>query len=176
MAFFDQRTNIFHGMEVPRVYDRCASLGQVLLFNFFKSPEKIVQVSADDGVQISCAEMSRMMTNIAQNLFRLGFRFGDSAGLFATNTTFAVPAMFACYLLGISLNPLDVSFSVSQIVQVYRETKPKLVFCDHDMVDKLIMALEIMASDARIVILTDKLDGFLHITDLFNALEEPIEL
>lgn len=176
MAFFDQRTNIFHGREVPQVYDRCASLGQVLLFNFFKSPEKIIQVSADDGSEISCSEMSVMMTNIAQNLFKLGMRFGDVAGLFATNTKFVSPAIFACSLLGLPLSPLDVSFNVSQIVQIYRETKPKLVFCDHDMAEKLIVALEIMESDARVVILTNRLDGFVHITDLLKEHGEPIKV
>lgn len=176
MAHFDPVTKIFHGKEIPRVYNPRSSLGQVLLFNFLKSPEKIIQVSDDDGSEINCSEMSIMMTNIAQNLHRLGFRYGDTAGLFATNTTFVAPSMFACFLLGLPLSPLDVSFDVDQIVKMYCGTKPKLIFCDHDMTEKLIRALEILESDARLIILTERVDGLLHISDLIREPEEIIRL
>lgn len=176
MAYFDPLTKILHGKKVPQVYSPLSSLGQVLLFNFFKSPDKVIQTSDDDGVEVKCSEMASMMSNIAQNLYKLGYKFGDVAGFLATNTTFVAPAMFACYLLGLPLSPLDVSFNVRQIIEIYRDTKPKLIFCDHDMVEKLIKALELMKSDARIVILTDKVDGLMHIQDLLEAPKEAIEL
>lgn len=176
MAFYDPITRIYHGEEVPEIYHPNASLGQVLLWNFKKRPHKVIQVSADDGVSVTCSEMSKMMTNIAKHLYKLDLRFGDTAGLFATNTTHVAPTMFACYLLGLPMTPLDISFNVDQIVQIYRQTKPKIVFCDHTVVEKLINALEILENDAKIVILTKKVDGFLHITDLITEPDEPVRL
>lgn len=176
MAFYDPMTKIYHGAEVPDIYHPSASLGQVLLWNFYKRPHKVIQVSDDDGISVTCSEMAAMMTNIAKNLKILGLTFGDTAGLYATNTTYVAPTMFACYLLGLPMTPLDVSFDVNQIVQIYRQTKPKIVFCDHTVAEKLTSALEILESDARIVVLTERVGGFLHITELIRAPEEPVRL
>lgn len=176
MAFFDPITKIYHGPEVPQIYAQNASLGQVLLFNFHKRPEKVIQVSDDDGISLTCSDMAEMMTNIAKNLFKLDLRFGDTAGIFASNTTFVAPAMLGCYLYGLPLSALDVSFNASQIVQIYRETKPKIIFADHSVVDKLLSALETMESKARIVVLTERLEGFLHISDLIKPPVEPVRL
>lgn len=175
MARFDPSTKIFHGRKVPQIYSPQASIGQVLLFNFLKSPEKVIQVSDDDGVALTCAQLSDMMTKIARSLVRLGCSFGDVAGIVGANTTFAAPALFGCFLVGLTISPLDTSFNVDQIVQIYRVTKPKLVFCDRDLADKVISALELLESDARLIILTERIDGFLHISDLISEPEEPVE-
>lgn len=176
MAFFDQSTKILHGREVPQILHPQASLGEVLLFTFFKWPEKVLQVCDEDGVAVTCAEMSDMMTNVAKNLCILGYRLGDVVGIIATNTSFVAPAIFGCTLRGLPLSPLDVSFNVGEIVKIYKETKPKLIFCDHDMVEKLITALEILESEARIVILTKRLEGFMHISDWLVEPEQPMQL
>lgn len=174
MAFYDPVTKICHGVEVPQIYHPNASLGQVLLWNFFRRPEKVIQVSDDDGISVTCSEMAEMMKNIVQNLVKLKLKLGDTAGLFATNTTFVAPAIFSCYLLGLPISPLDVSFNVNQIVQIYRETNPKIIFSDSSVAEKLVRALEELESDARIVVMTDKLEGFLHISDLIKAPAEPV--
>lgn len=176
MAHFDPVSKIFYGKEIPQVYNPSSSLGQVMLFNFFRAPEKVIQVSHEDKSVVTCLQMSVMMENIAQSLHKLGFRFGDVAGLLATNTTFVAPTIFACFLLGLPVSPLDVSFHVGQIVRIYRETKPKLVFCDHDKAEKLIRALEILKSDATVIILTERLDNLMHISDLIAETEQPIKL
>jgi long-subunit acyl-CoA synthetase (AMP-forming) len=175
MAYFDPITKIYHGKEVPQIYHPEASLGQVLLFNFIKVPNKVIQVCDEDGIELTCSRISEMMKNIAKNLFYLGARPGDVAGLFATNTTFVAPAIFGCYLYGLPLSPIDKSFDISQIVEIYKETKPKLIFCDHDLTERLIKALVILESDARIVTLTDKINGFLHISDLISACDAPVQ-
>lgn len=176
MAFYDPMTKIYHGPEVPEIFHPNASLGQALLWTFYKRPHKVIQVSDDDGISLTCGEISEMMTNIAKNLKMLGLKFGETAGLFATNTTYVAPTIFACYLLGLPMSPIDVSFDTNQIVQIYRQTKPKIVFCDHSVVEKLISALQILQSEARVVILTEKIEGFLHITDLIKAPDEPVRL
>lgn len=176
MAFYDPMTKIYHGLEVPDIYHPNASLGQVLLWNFYKRPQKVIQVNDDDGISVTCEEMAELMTNIAKNLNQLGLVFGDVAGLFGSSTTYVAPTMFACYLYGLPMTPLDVSFNVNQIVQIYRQTNPKIVFCDHSVAEKLTCALEILQINAIIVILTERLEGFLHITDLIRAPDKPVRL
>lgn len=172
MAYFNSVSRIFYGKEMPQIYNPKSSLGQVMMFNFFKSPEKVIQVSDDDNSSITCSEMSHLMQRIAQSLHRLGFRFGDVVGFYATSSTFVAPSLFACFMLGLPVNPLDVSFNVEQIVEIFSKTKPKLVFCDHNISEKLIRALEILDSDASVVILTEKIDALIHISDLIKESEE----
>jgi long-subunit acyl-CoA synthetase (AMP-forming) len=176
MVFYDPMTKIYHGLKVPEIYHPNASLGQVLLHKFHHRPHKVIQVSDDDGVSVTCGEMAEMMTNVAKNLSTLGLTFGDVVGLYATNTTYVAPTMFACYLTGLPMSPIDVSFNVDQIVQIYRQTKPKIVFCDHLVVEKLISALDILEIETRVVVLTEKVEGLLHISDLIKTPNEPVSL
>lgn len=176
MARYDTYTKILHGKVIPEIYHPRASVGQVLLYNFFKNPERVIQVSDDDGIALTCLEMSIMMTNIAKNLFNLGFKCGDVAGLLATNTTYVAPAIFGSLLLGLVPSPLDTSFNVDKIVQIYRKTRPSLVFCDYDMAEKLISALDLLQLSTRVVILNGRLDGYLNISDLLSDPMELIEL
>jgi len=176
MAYFDPIQKIFYGREIPRIYSSRATLGQVLYFNFFRNPFKVIQECADDGVTITCQQMSQLMMNIAKNLSRLGYRQGDVAGLMAATSTYVTPAIFGCYTLGLPVSPLDVAFDVNQIVQIFRETKPKVVLCDAGVVEKVQRALELLMNNARIVILTERLDRFMHITDLTQTPTEHVQL
>lgn len=166
MARFDPVTKILHGKKLPQIYNPNVSVGQVILSILFKHPQKIIQICDDDGIEITTNQMSDMMTNIAKNLYRLGFRGGDIAGLIAANTTYLAPVIFGCLLLRVPMNPIDKSFNVNQIVNIFRETQPKIVFCDHDVVDKLMAALGILESEATIVILTERIEGLLHVSNL----------
>ena len=66
------------------------------------------------------------------------------------------------------INPADKLFAVDEIVVIYRRTKPKIIFCDHDNVDKIMEVLEIMESDAVIVTMTERVGNLNHISDLMR--------
>lgn len=168
MAKYDPRTKILSSERLPQMYDPKISVGQVILNVMFKTPNKVIQVSDDDGIEVTCSQMGDMMTNIAKNLFKIGLRSGDVAGILAANTTYISPAIFACLLLRLPMNPIEKSFDVNQIVNIFRETRPKVVFCDHDVIEKLMAALGILEIEARIVILTDRIEGLFHISDFLQ--------
>ncbi|CAG9805901.1 unnamed protein product [Chironomus riparius] len=168
MAKYDPRTKILSSERLPQMYDPKISVGQVILNVMFKAPNKVIQVSDDDGIEVTCSQMSDMMTNIAKNLFKIGLRSGDVAGILASNTTYLSPAIFACLLLRLPMNPIEKSFDVNQIVNIFRGTRPKVVFCDHDVIEKLMAALGILEIEARIVILTDRIEGLFHISDFLQ--------
>ncbi|CAO1417058.1 unnamed protein product [Diamesa serratosioi] len=96
----------------------------------------------------------------------MGLAAEDVVGFVAKNTTHLAPAVFGCILICAQINPLDPSFIAQDIKQMYQQTKPKLVFCDHDIVDKVQSALNAMQSNAKIILLTKKLSGFLHVSEL----------
>lgn len=168
MAFYDPLTKILCGQKMPQIYDPAISVGQVLLSALHKTPDKISQVCDDDGIELSCSQIAKYMTNIAKNLSKLGFQSSDVAGFLVNNATYVPVTLFACYLVRMPVNPVDKSFSVNQIVQIYRETNPKIIFCDYDVVDKIMAVLGILESEATIVVLTEKARGLMHISDFFG--------
>lgn len=172
MAFFDPISGILHGKKLPQIFNDNVSVGQVLLNVFHKKPEKVIQVCDDDGVEITCSQMKEMMTNIAKNLKKIGFKSGDIAGLIAKNSTYVTPVVFACLLLRLPINPVDTSFSVNKIVEIYRTTKPKIFFCDHSIADKLLAALAILESEAQVVILTERINDLAHISEFLSPCDD----
>lgn len=156
---------IWNGPESPEIYHPRLPLGQLLLYYLAKSPLKVTQVCADSSVELTCGEMSNLMTNIAHNLMDLGLKTGDVVGIVAKNTTYLAPAVFGCILIGAQINPLDPTFIAQDVLQMYQQTKPKLVFCDNDNVDNVQSALNTMQSNAQIILLTNKLPGYLHISE-----------
>jgi len=168
MAKFDPSTKILSSDRLPQMYDPKISVGQVILNVMYKAQNKVVQVSDDDGIEVTCSQMGDMMTNTAKNLFKIGLRSGNVAGILASNTTYLSPAIFACLLLRLPINPIEKSFDVNQIVNIFRETRPKVVFCDHDVIDKLMTALGILEIEAKIIILTERIEGLFHISDFLQ--------
>lgn len=168
MAQYDSTTKILTSERLPQIYDPNISVGQVILNVMFRTPNKVIQISDDDGIEVTCSQMATMMTNIAKNLHKIGMKSGDVAGILAANTTYLSPTIFACLLLRLPINPVEKSFTVNQIVNIYRETKPKVIFCDHDIIDKLMAALDVLGYEATIVILTEKINGKIHISELLK--------
>lgn len=157
---------IWSGPETPEIYHPNLPLGQFLLHCLKKSGTKVTQVCADSGIELTCDQMVKLMTNIAHNLMNLGIESGDVVGIFAKNTTHLAPAVFGCFLLGAQINPIDPTFKAQDITQMFQQTKPKLVFCDHDNVESVQSAIDTMKSNAKVILLTNELSGYLHVSEL----------
>lgn len=168
MSSFDSKTSIFCGGKFPKIYHPDASLGQVLLYHCSKYPNKVVQINADDGIELSCADVSKIMKQTAGFVLKMSLKFGDVVGFCGENSTYLAPAVFGCILLGSVIHPVDTSLSDQEIADIYNRTNPKIVFCDHDQTKKVQNALKLLKNESKIVSLTDKVEGFLHITDAFE--------
>lgn len=167
MVHYDSVTKILYGEKIPQIYHPYASVGEVLLYNLTKTPNKVTQISADDGIEITCREMASMMTNFAKNMMKLGFKFGDVVGFVGKNVTYATPAIFGCYILGCPTSPLDSLLSSVEIAFTFANTEPKIIFCDANAIEIVEEALNMMEQSLKIVSLTDKVTGFLHISEFF---------
>ncbi|CAO1400983.1 unnamed protein product [Diamesa hyperborea] len=159
---------IWKGPEAPEIYHPNLPLGQLLLHKLKKSGSKVTQVCGDSGVEVTCDEMVKLMTNVAHNLMSLGLKSEDVVGIVAKNTTHLAPAVLGCLLVGAQVNPLDPTFIAQDITQMYQQTKPKLVFCDHDNVERVQSAIDTMKSSAKVILLTNKVPGYSHISELMT--------
>ena len=108
---------------------------------------------------------------IAKYLTKIGIKEGDLIGFVAANTENLAPAVFACFALGLPINPLAPAMNEKDIVQTFSTTKPKIIFCDAENVKVVQNAVDEMKSEAKILTVMDKVDGYECATEILKEME-----
>jgi 4-coumarate--CoA ligase len=157
---FDKETKVWSGPNVPPIYNPNQNLGQLIVRVLEQTPDAVTQISADTGVSVTCGEMRERILKIAAHLSALGLKQGDVVGVVAANTEHLAPAVFACFLLGLPVNPLAPMMIESDITQMYMKTKPKLIFCDGNNVEVVQNAVNSMQSGVKIFTISEKVNGY----------------
>lgn len=159
-AKYNPETKIWSGSKFNTIYDSSHSLGYLILNVLKQTPDRITQVSADSNVEISCHEMRLRTTKIASHLTSSGFKQGDIVGIMASNSENLAPLMFACFTLGLPVNTLAPIMTENDIVHMYSKTKPKVVFCDANIVETVQKACDEMSLKSVIYTLGDKIGDY----------------
>lgn len=159
MFSYDSETKILSGIQLEPFYHQNLTAGQAALHYLQREPSKICQVNYDDGTEISAGEMAKLGLRIAKNLTKEGFKLNDVIGLVAKNTTYVAPLVLASLLCGTPCSTLDPSFDVNEISHIFQQTKPKIVFCDHDNWAHVVEALKKYESPSEVVTIDEKMTG-----------------
>jgi 4-coumarate--CoA ligase len=165
---YDSKLKIWSGPKKEIIYNSEVSLGYLILSVLEQTPEMITQVSADSNLEISCREMKLRSMKIASHLMRVGLIQGDVVGIVATNSDNLTPVMFACFTLGLPINTLAPVMIESDIIQMYSKTKPKIIFCDSDIIGTVQNTVDRMDLDASIYTLVEKVEGYQFVDDILN--------
>lgn len=169
-AQFNNETKIWKGPEVAYDFQADTSIGAEILKSLTSTPERVLHICADDdGQSMTCNETKIASICIAQNLNRLGFKPGDVSGFICRNSTHLPATIYASAFIGSPINPLDVAFKKEDIVQMFAQTEPKLVFCDDDVYETVKLALDELESNAMIFTLRARIDGVRYIEELLEA-------
>lgn len=167
MATFNNATKIWSGPKAEYNFAPDTSIGAEMLKKLAETPERILHICDDDGISMSCKETRITSIRVAQNLLKLGFKQGDVFGFICRNGSKLPVTIFGSIYIGAPINPLDVAFKKDDIVHMFGQTKPKLVFCDADVYDTVKLALTELENDAMIITFRDKVDGAHYIEELF---------
>lgn len=169
MATFNPELKVWEGAKVPYNFSSDATIGSEVLKKLAETPDRILNICHDDKVEKTCEETRIESIRIAQNLTKLGFKQGDVCGFICRNGSDLTPALYGSILIGAPVNPLDVGFRKDDIKHMFRQTEPKLVFCDADVYETTRVALSELKSDAKIFTLREKIDGVSFIGDLLAS-------
>lgn len=156
---YDKEKKVLSGPEIPPFYHPNVSIGQVIMHYLQREPGKIVQSCFDDGVELTGGEMAKLATRIAGNLKREGLQLGDVVGLVAKNTTYTAPTVIGCFLIGCPVSTLDPTFTIDEVANIFRQTKPKRVFCDHDNFHVVVEALRQCGNKSEALTIDEKMIG-----------------
>lgn len=165
---FNPETKVWEGPRVEYEFASDTSIGMEILKSLSKTPERILHICDDDSNTMSCEKTRLASIRIAVNLMNLGFKPGDVSGFICRNGSQLPQAIYASIFIGSPINPLDVSFKKEDIVQMFAQTDPKLVFCDVDVYATVKLALNELENEAMIITLRDRIDGVRYIEELLS--------
>ncbi|KAG5676094.1 hypothetical protein PVAND_005948 [Polypedilum vanderplanki] len=170
MFSYDRESKILSGIELEPFYHHNVTAGQLLIHYLQRDPTKIIQSCYDTGVNITAAEMEQLGLRVAKNILKENLKLGDVIGLVAKNTTYVAPLVLGCLLTGNPISTLDPTFDPNEIANIFRQTLPKLVFCDHDNWENVIEALKMCKNDAEVITIDEKMTGVRFIGEFFELL------
>lgn len=93
----------------------------------------------------------------------------------AKNTHYLAPVVYASLCLACPVNPLDPSFTKSEIMHMLSITQPKMMFCDVDVYDLVRECLNELENDARIFTFSGQSGDSEPVENLFEETEEESE-
>jgi 4-coumarate--CoA ligase len=173
---YNKETKVWSGPKVPPIYNPDQNLGQLIVKVLEQTPAEVTQISADTGVSVTCGEMRDRILKVAAHLSGLGLKQGDVIGVVAANTENLAPLVFACFLLGLPVNPLAPIMVEADIVQMYSKTKPKVIFCDENKLKSVHAAVDILKSGAKIYTIMEKVDDYGCVTEIIKMSHLPDDL
>jgi acyl-CoA synthetase (AMP-forming)/AMP-acid ligase II len=172
---YDPVQKIWSGPKITPIYNTDANLGFLILQRLIQSPQNVFQISDDSGIELTNLDIYKRSIKFAKFLTKAGLKQGDVLGLNASNCEHIVPIMFACFILGIAVHPLALVMDVKEICYMWSKTRPKIIFCDGKIVEKVKVAVEEMELDAKIYTVIEKVEGFLSADDVLKAEDDNVE-
>lgn len=167
---YNEKDKIWSGAKHESIFNSNVSLGYLILNEFNKTPERITQVLADTGVEVTCYEMLQRSIKMAKHLQSLDLKQGDVVGFMASNNEYLGPIVFACFTLGLPANLLGPDTPENEVIHMFSMTKPKIVFCDCNISRATGKYLnEIANIKPAIYTLVDKVEGYKFVEDVFSA-------
>lgn len=79
-------------------------------------------------------------------------------------------------VIGAPVNPLESSFTCADIVHIFKSTKPKIIFCDYDLIVQVRKAIAELQSEIIIVSIGQRIDGCDFLEDYFMEIDGECEI
>lgn len=155
---FNAQDKTWSGRKFRSIYDRKTSLGEVLIDALSKAPFTVGQVSCEDGFELRNHEILRNSVRVSLHLRDLDLKQGDVIGVAAGNSRYIAQLIFGAIFNGCPDSTVDPTFGVDDVCNLYRQTEPKLVFCDRSNLEVVGKALGKLKNSAPVYV-CDNWDG-----------------
>ncbi|XP_062549577.1 probable 4-coumarate--CoA ligase 1 [Armigeres subalbatus] len=174
LTFYDPSTKIWSGLRRKPIFNPHQNLGDLILQMLERNNEKVLQISADSGVELTGGELRLRSIRIAQNLMKMGHgrKMPHSEDIFTMvvrNGEHTAPVLFACFALGIPVNTLDPSFERDDLSHMFKTVRPSVIFCENDILDEVVAASKSAEITPRIILMGNSVDGHYQVDRLMVA-------
>lgn len=142
MSRFDKTSRIWRGPDAPYPFPLDLHISEMIFNRLKETPERVVQIYEENCNQMTCEEFRLEATRVAQNLTKLGARDGDVIGFICNNSEKLSVLVNGCVFIGAIPNPMFIDHINDDLIHMWKQTKPKFVFCDSDVIDKVVEVLK----------------------------------
>lgn len=141
-SYFDPVEKVWRGPTKPPIFNPDASVGSVLELIMCQHKDKPSQIFEPTGETWSFGVFHKTAVKIARTLLRKNISQDDIIGICASNTPYVPAVAMAAILIGTPISTLDPSFDKEGILHIFGITRPKIMFCDREIVEKVRSALK----------------------------------
>ncbi|ENN71727.1 hypothetical protein YQE_11649, partial [Dendroctonus ponderosae] len=132
----DNHPNILHGAPLERLLE--TSLGELLLMVLKVYEDNILLVDSVTNEELSARTILARSIQLAKWLKSQNIGIGDSVSVNSENRgEFAITAV-ATFLIAATFAPLNPGYTPAELKHVLNLSKPKLIFCSEETIEKML--------------------------------------
>lgn len=177
MSIYDSERKIWSDVYYPSVFNPKASLGQLILYSLRHGGNRLAEISDDYDTQWSFNQILTRSVQVAMYMKTLGLNIDDICSIISRNNPDLAPVVFGCFFVGRPINTLDASFDEKDLSHMLGLTKPKVIFVEEDVVDKVKDCLRKLEINSKILSFTKDSDDVGTVKNLFkqNITQERVD-
>lgn len=132
------------------------------------------QINDTEATSLTANTIRTTSIRLSLHLKSLGVGLGNYVGIIARNSTYLSSIVFGSLFLGAPISPLDNAYNAEDIAKIFKATKPKVVFCDYDLIPNLLKAYQILKRETIIVCIGKQVNGFRVLDDFLKQHDDEI--
>lgn len=165
---YDESTKIWKGAKIPYACSPDYYFSDLLFEKYSENPKRVLQICADDATQLTCEELKLLSIRVAQNLMRSGVKPNDVICMITHQSHMTTILITGVIFSGALVNPLDAQFDEKDIRAVCEKTKPRIIICDPEVIQKVQNSLSGVDFVYRIYSTSNEESKYLRAVDLLN--------
>lgn len=148
---FNEETKVWEGVKIPVSLPSNIHISEITMNELKKNPLRTVQISYDDNTEMNGEELRIKIIRVAQHLRILGIKDRNVVGLVCENSMELMAFVNGIIQIGAIVHPMSVEHSKEDLVDMFGQTKPKLVICDYCIYRRVQAALLELGNSAEIL-------------------------
>lgn len=134
---YDPIERVWSGPTNDSPHHPHSSAGKIFENAAKQNVDRVAQIFEPTGEKMTFKEIHQMSMKIANHLNKLNVSQKDVVGICASNAPYLASVVFGSFLAAIPVSTLDPSFDKDGIKHTFGTTKPKVMFCDQNIVDRV---------------------------------------
>lgn len=147
--------NIIYRPKISNWYDTAQSLGHIILKKLMDAGERTMIICGVTGEKLGADDIVKKSIEIAKALTAAGIQRGDIVALVSENRFEFVFVLFGTILINCTLVPFNPSYRKSELVHVFRFSKPKFIFTGGSAANRIIEIGKKLSYVKRIICFDD---------------------
>lgn len=154
MGIYDAASKCWLGPKVDRTCEKSTTFRETLIKSFRANPNKVFQISHDEGTKLTFKEVEKLAVTIGRNLKKFGLKKGDVVSTLMPNSTYVAPIAFGCFLNGIALAPFNFRQGIARetLQNAFNIAKPKAIIVEEfvEQIEVILQVINDMELDCKI--------------------------